>query len=263
MDPWLEASWGDFHTRLILYACDQLESRLPEGLFAAVEETVTIAGETPDEWNRARPDVAAFERPSASRSDPRVEGGGVAVAEPLRIHILPQPIVETRIEIRRVGGDERVVTAIEMISRTNKLDQRSREAYLTKRSAYYAAGVNVVEIDLLRDGEPLLDIPREYITQEQQASYTACAYRAPAEGEERWVAEFYRLPLRQRLPGLRIPLRPADHDVVLDLQAVVDEAYRRGRYGTRLDYTKPPRPPLSPEDAQWAAELVRTARGAG
>lgn len=259
MDPWLEAHWGDIHHRIVLYACDQIESRLPEGLFAAVEETVTIA-DVPGERIHLRPDVAAFESPSDQHTVARAAPAesDVAIAEPLRIHILPQPIIEGHIEIRQLGGAGALVTAIEVISRTNKLDRREREAYESKRKAYYAAGVNVVEIDLLRAGATLLDFSMEYLKDEELTPYTACAYRAPRAGKN-WVAEYYPLPFRNRLPAIRIPLRPTDPDVVLDLQAPIDEAYRKGRYGSRIDYSKPPRPALSPEDAAWAAEMVKKA----
>jgi hypothetical protein len=63
------------------------------------------------------------------------------------------------------------------------------------------------------------------------------------------------MPLRQRLPRLPIPLRPADRDVVLDLQAVVDTAYDRGRYDD-IDYSRPLQPPLDPADQQWASQLL-------
>ena len=35
MDPYLQQHWRDVHTRLILYACDQLESGLPAELVDA------------------------------------------------------------------------------------------------------------------------------------------------------------------------------------------------------------------------------------
>ena len=38
MDPWLELHWGDVHHRLVQYAGDALQTRLPEDLFARVEE---------------------------------------------------------------------------------------------------------------------------------------------------------------------------------------------------------------------------------
>ena len=68
-------------------------------------------------------------------------------------------------------------------------------------------------------------------------------------------------PLRERLNAIRIPLRETDADVALDLQALVDQAYRRGRYDQELDYRQPPHPPLNADDAVWADELLRS-RGA-
>jgi hypothetical protein len=48
-------------------------------------------------------------------------------------------------------------------------------------------------------------------------------------------------------------VRPAAR---LDLQPPVDLVYQLGGYGRRLDYTVPPDPPLSADDAAWAAERV-------
>lgn len=70
--------------------------------------------------------------------------------------------------------------------------------------------------------------------------------------------ELYGFSVRERLRPIRVPLRRNDKDIVLDLQAVVDEAYDKGRYDD-IDYTLPPIPPLAPEDAAWADELLRSA----
>jgi hypothetical protein len=67
------------------------------------------------------------------------------------------------------------------------------------------------------------------------------------------VLEYYPLPLRERLPPIPIPLRPTDPDVVLDLQAVVDTAYDRGRYD---DIASPLHPPLDSADEQWAKQQL-------
>ena len=45
MNPWLEEHWGDVHTRLTTYACDQLQPRLPSGLRARIEEYVAVESE--------------------------------------------------------------------------------------------------------------------------------------------------------------------------------------------------------------------------
>lgn len=43
----------------------------------------------------------------------------------------------------------------------------------------------------------------------------------------------YLAPLREQLPRIAIPLRPRDRDAVLDIQQVLDEAYKGGRYHQR------------------------------
>jgi hypothetical protein len=70
------------------------------------------------------------------------------------------------------------------------------------------------------------------------------------------IAEFHAISLREPLPNIAIPLRPTDRDVVLQLQPLFDECYRRGRYD-RIDYRQPLAPPLAAEDAAWVAERLR------
>jgi hypothetical protein len=40
--------------------------------------------------------------------------------------------------------------------------------------------------------------------------------------------------------------------------AAFGTAYERDRYDLRVDYRRPPVPPLSPADAAWTATLLRT-----
>ena len=72
--------------------------------------------------------------------------------------------------------------------------------------------------------------------------------------------EVYRIPLRGPLPTLRIPLRVKDKDAELNLQAILDLAYRKGRYYSTLDYDELPDPPLRGDDSRWAQTLVRKAK---
>lgn len=259
MDPWLESYWGDLHHAIIQYSRDLIAEHLPAGLFATVEETVYLVASDED-VGRVRPDAAVFDSGTASGGTSGGSAGGVAVAEPVRIKVSESPAVLGHIEIRKLGGNEPLVTAIELISPTNKLDARNRRRYVQKREAYYAADVNVVEIDLLRAGEPLIDVPWGRLAARHLTPYKACIRRVPAMAGDDEV-EYYPLPLRERLPRLGIPLRPTDADVILDLQQPIDRAYEMGRYGMRLDYvTTPPAPPLLADDAAWVAEQVLRPR---
>ena len=251
MDPWLESYWGDMHHRIIQYSCDQIETQLPPGLVAMVETTVYLVESDLEKRRVMRPDFAVFDfGATAGRPEP----GNLAVAEPIRIAIPEEPYMQGHIEIRQTDSGRSLVTAIEVISPTNKLDPFAKSAYLRKRQEYYAAKINVVELDLLRIGKDLIGVPLEGLDRDVITPYK-CAVRRGGDlgGAE---IDYYPLPLRSRLSRIALPLRSTDTDIVLDLQLPIDEAYRRGRYATLIDYAHPPNPPLSPDDAAWAARLV-------
>ncbi len=68
--------------------------------------------------------------------------------------------------------------------------------------------------------------------------------------------DLIRVPLQDPLPNIRIPLRPTDPDLVLQLQTLLNECYRRGRYGS-LDYNRTLNPKLKNSDQIWAEEMLR------
>jgi hypothetical protein len=114
----------------------------------------------------------------------------------------------------------------------------------------------LVEIDLLRLGRCVLTVPASLVPPRVRTTYQVCVRRG-------WLPkrfEVYPVPLRSPLPALRIPLRKKDEDVRLDLQAVLEQAYRKGRYHLTINYTEPPDPPLTGDDAKWARTLVKAAR---
>jgi hypothetical protein len=65
-----------------------------------------------------------------------------------------------------------------------------------------------------------------------------------------------RFPEWTRTSNGSIPLRKQDKDASLDLQALLEQVYRNGRYDD-IDYSRTPDPPLLPEDTEWAAELLK------
>jgi hypothetical protein len=114
------------------------------------------------------------------------------------------------------------------------------------------AGVNLVEIDLLRRGKPVSLVGKEQLPLSARTAYQVCAWR----GSRPHLVEVYRVPLRERLPMISIPLRPADPDVPLDLQNIVEQCYRNGGYDD-IDYEAEPDPSLKSADAKWADALLR------
>ncbi|MCB1226149.1 MAG: DUF4058 family protein [Verrucomicrobiales bacterium] len=111
--------------------------------------------------------------------------------------------------------------------------------------------VNVVEIDLLRGGLSARD--------QRHGTWP----REPAQiivsrADRRSTAEVYPCPLRQRIPAFYVPLRSHEHDVVLDIQPLLDECHRLGRYW-QLRYDEPSAGPVSESDLAWAQGIAREA----
>lgn len=155
------------------------------------------------------------------------------------------------IEIIDVRTSSRVITVIEVLSLTNKLPGKGQDAYRNKQRELIDGGVSLVEIDLLRSGQRVLSVDR--IPESHRTTYQMCVRRRCRPLE----AEVYRVHIREPLPTIRIPLRPTDADVPLNLQAILDMAYRNGGYED-TDYKRDPVPPLEKADAEWADELLRS-----
>ncbi len=249
VDPYLEQYWGDIHTGLMVYIRDQIDEQLPGDLQARVEESVSIDQEVGSRW--IFPDVNVSERAGFLETASAV-ATGIAVAEPLLVPLPSETLTQRHIEIVDKNSGNRVVTAIELLSPSNKVDEAGRNAYRTKQFEYIEGCVNLVEIDLIRSGLFMVAVPQAHIASDRRTPYIICVRRVT----NRDHAEIYPIPIDQSVPNLRIPLRPSDADVILQLQPLLDQCYRRGRYGS-IDYSLPPRPPLCPSDQEWAEQLLR------
>lgn len=248
MDPYLEAHWGDVHTRLTTYSSDLLQPSLPKGLVARIEEYVVLQ----DEQSRVRyrPDVIAKVQTSASGAM-----SSTAVAEPATSS---EPLVvtfddelETQRALRIVEAvTGRVITTIEFLSPFNKTPHDFRE----KQLSLLRAGVNLIEIDFIRGGPYVLTVPDFAVPDAYLGPYRIAVRRANRPK----TAELYRASFRERLPQVRVPLRESDNDVILDLQQALNLVYGRGGYAS-TNYTVDPEPPLEGEDATWADQMLRAA----
>jgi hypothetical protein len=250
MDPYLERHWGDVHARLIVYTCDQLQGMLPMHLRARIEERVYF--ETPDtDEEGVFPDIRVVEEKRAKGSR-RSISGTAAVTEPLVV-VLSEPVTETFIEVRDMRSNERVVSVIEMLSPSNKRPGEGKDKYLEKRRQLCDGEVSLVEIDLLRAGKRLFPFPLEYLPESYRTPYNIWVRR----GWDMIRVDVYAVPLRQRLPIIKVPLRETDEEIPLDLQPLLEQAYRNGGYDDDIDYEKEPIPPFAPVDARWADALLR------
>jgi hypothetical protein len=255
MDPWMEDQWGDAHHRMIVYGSDQIRPLLPPDLRPRIEERVFV--ESPlGEGRQIFPDLRVVEH-APVRVPPGAgpAGENTATAEPLVLDLGDDPITEGLLQIIDTRSGGRVVTVIEVLSPSNKRSGEGQRLYRQKQQECLEARVNLVEIDLLRAGQRVLAVPEYRVPEFARAPYRVCVWRAARP----LAAEWYPISIRQRLPVVKVPLRPTDADVPLDLQPLLDQAYVNGSYDD-TDYDADPVPPLSADDAAWADGVLR-ARG--
>ena len=248
MDPYLEAPtiWPNVHTSLMTIFQEQLNPLLAPHYLAELETQVVI-DRMDDESQIVRPDVSLTtpQEPTGARS-------AAAVAAPLPVRLRVPLDVPTRLVTVyiRQRPNETLVAVIELLSPVNKRRGTGRTAYLDKRRAFLRARLHLIEIDLLRSyprmpfDDPLP--PADYLVMVAQAG-------------ERPHCSVWPISVRQPLPTIPIPLLDPDPPVPLALGQALQTAYERARYDLRVDYRKPPVPPLTPQDAAWAETLLHVS----
>lgn len=254
MDPWLEDYWGDVHASLTAYARDRLQPNLPSGLKARIEEYVTVESKFDDEEWRHHfvPDVMVTEQFRLSTSE---QEGSVAVITETEPVLLPrevEPPTLRRIQIIDTSNGNRVVTSIEFLSPANKIG-RGLELYRKKQREMIDGKVNLVEIDLVRTGDWAVAVEVGHVPVKLRGIYRATVVRAVRSDQ----CEYYAIPLTAPLPKLKIPLRPTDADVVLELQPLIEAAYTNGGYADDIDYGKSPLLPLPKIVSDWTNDWLK------
>jgi hypothetical protein len=151
-----------------------------------------------------------------------------------------------------VQAGRTVVTVIEIVSPSNKRGGQARELYEKKQSEVEASPASMVEIDLIRHPRGVTLAWKHHPARALQEPYHVSVRR----GWRRNALEIYPLSLRNRLPGIRLPLRRTDSDLGLDLQRLIDDTYARGRCDELIDYSRLPEPPLDADDTKWAGGLI-------
>ena len=156
---------------------------------------------------------------------------------------------EEYIEIRQ-RTDGRLVTLVDVVSPANKTTTQGRQSYLDKRREGRSASSNLVEIDLVLQGQPMLEYSRDGLP---DWDYAVTVTRSTQP--ERY--EIYTATLQKRLPRFRLPLAADDRDTVLDLHAACARAYDQGNFAAKIDYQRDPVTALNEDDRRWLDEHLK------
>lgn len=240
MNPYLENPelWSEVHFGLISVLARTFNAAITPKYRAAVEKRVYS-----DSLLVGIPDVSVFQQ-SAKPIEP--EQSIATLSEPLVVTVpIAEEVQEWFLEIRAVATGT-VVTAVEVLSPKNKRAGEGKAKYDAKRQAVLNSTANLVEIDLLRTGEP-----------KPMVGGIASDYRIlVSRANRRPAAELYPFNLREPLPRFLLPLNPGDPEPMVDLHNVLAQVYQEAALDLAIDYTQPPVPLVNDDDFAWIQSLV-------
>ena len=248
MNPYLEHPeiWPGIHLLLISELTNFLSPQLRPKYRVAVELRIyeTIGKQS---LLVGIPDLTV----KGSQTTTKQPMTNVAVAPPpTQPHTVEVPVPETvkqgYLKVREVATSE-VITVIEILSPINKSSGQGRQQYESKRNKVLGSSTHLVEIDLLRKGQPM-PVYRSNI----KTHYRILVSR----GHFRPQADLYAFNLRDTIPSFPLPLKYGDLEPSVDLQVLLNNVYDRASYDLAIDYAQEPVPRLSKEDRIWINTLL-------
>ena len=273
MDPYLEAPdiWPDLHHALAAEMRSELNQSLPSPYYARLEMRPELGIiEEQGSQQRIVPDIAVVRHPYSAHE--QSAGGAAVLSAPrsvvskfIEYQVLVDPIRHHFVEIRDSSQGHKLITLIEIVSPSNKRSGPDRQAYERKQREILESDAILIELDLLRDGRRVLaDRNLEALIRglPEPAAYVVMVNRAWRRAPASSAYQVFPVGLREWLPCIPIPLKESDDELTLDLQFAFNRAYDSGPYRRgAVNYAgEPADPPLSKEDAAWAAVLIRRWR---
>ncbi|MEG5015816.1 MULTISPECIES: DUF4058 family protein [unclassified Microcoleus] len=249
MDPYLEHPdfWPGIHNLLISEIARFLSPQLRPKYRVAVEMRMyETSGES--SVSVGIPDITV--QPLANASSPSMPNMAVLLppTQPVTVTIpVPEIIKEAYLEIKQVETRE-VITAIEILSPTNKRSGKGRQMYEEKRQQILSTRTHLIEIDLLRNGEPMPIVGNNI-----ESHYRILVCR----GNRRPRGDLYAFNIQNVIPSFPLPLLSEDPEPVVDLEMLFNGIYDIAGYDMEIDYNRQSVPPLSETDAAWADALLR------
>ena len=151
MNPYLEQPelWHQVHNRLIVAIADELTPQIVPKYRVSIEERVYTSVD--DSLLVGIADVAISRRSSTMTGAMTT----LKLTEPSKVRVpMPEQVNERFLEVRSTTTGA-VISVIEILSPKNKRSPEGREAYSRKRQKILGSATTLVEIDLLRLGEPM------------------------------------------------------------------------------------------------------------
>ena len=246
MNPYLEhpERWSTVHNRLIVALADALTPQLLPKYQVDIEKRIY--------------EVVGFSTVLVGRSDVSVQRPRTSTKADINVVVAPSPTEPVKVtvplteEVREAylevkeAATKAVITTIEILSPTNK-QRDGRQKYESKRQRVLRSQTHLVEIDLLRAGEPL-----PVVEDISQSHYRILVSRSG----DRPTADLYLFNLPDSIPPFSLPLQSDDQEPTVNLQVMLKDVYDRSGYDYFIDYQVAPLPPLTEADLSWIENLL-------
>ncbi len=252
MDPYLEhpTLWADVHDSLIAAIRDAIVPLIAPKYFVGIQRHAYLLLPGEATTYIGKPDVTVG-LPSGPL---RMSAIAPAAMHPSMIGVLEvdvpmeEEIDENYLEVREVKTGK-LITTIEVLSQINKLSPEGRQEYIGMRNKVLRTRSNLVEIDLLRQGKPMMVYGDDAVSTHYRILVSP--------GWRRPHSQLFAFDLQQPIPSFPLPLQRDEAQPIVPLNEILHELYTRARFDLRLDYQEtPPAPRLSVADAQWVRETV-------
>lgn len=246
MNPYLEhpERWSSVHNRLIVALADVLTPQLLPKYQVDIEKRVyEVIGA--NSLLVGRSDVSVQKVRMPTEEMPAITTS--RLAEPIKVALpMLEEVREAYLEVKDAATKD-VIAIIEILSPTNKRGE-GRQKYMQKRQQVFNSCTHLIEIDLLRDAEPL-----PMLEPAPQSDYRILVSRA----ETRPVADLYAFNLPDSVPLFRLPLQAGADEPIINLQELIEQVYQRSGYDYFIDYQLDPLPPLSAFNRAWLDSQLR------
>lgn len=160
---------------------------------------------------------------------------------------------ESLIQVLDRDAERQPVTVIQVVTPRNKTPgHHARRLYVSDQCATLKKRLNLLEIDLLRDGTHTVSVPANCVVG-LRSHYLVCLTRGRAPARK----EVWPIRLQDRLPCIPVPLHGSDSDVVIQLQPIFDQIYAEGAYDRCIDYRGAPVGKLTTAETLWVNDVLR------
>jgi hypothetical protein len=173
------------------------------------------------------------------------------VLEPVK-----QPRAAIIREVEPLGKLGRIIARIELLSPSNKPNNRHYASYQVRRYEAIDSGVPLIEIDYLHEWRSILPQLRIYPTHPNALPYMIIV-TDPRPGWVEGKVSVYGFRVGEPIHKFPIPLAGSE-SLGFDLTPVYQHTFHAGRWGTTLDYSAEPErfATYHPEDQKRIREVM-------